>query len=360
MSASGIVFGVGAHHDIADVPAPAAAAGQADRAGLDLISLSDHPYFGARLDAYAAVGFILGRTERLPALVNVTNLPTRPAPMLARTVTSLSALSGGRIVLGMGAGGLWDRIADMGVPRLSPGRRGRGLRGGDRADQEAVRGRPAGHPRGPSTTGSGAGARPGGRRRRCGPGRSAPSPWPPPAGSPTAGSPGTRRTGSRARYRDVAPGHRRGGGRRGPRPGRDPHDLQPPRATSPTGRWPPPAARNGRWLGGSVDLVGSEELTGAVLEHRPPASPSSPPIAADSGRPGRSAVGEGRIAPPSARPSGITVSDLRSGRARAEPHRSSMIIGPCASTGSKETKPSHSVVEGLAARSTGKFGFTFP
>jgi alkanesulfonate monooxygenase SsuD/methylene tetrahydromethanopterin reductase-like flavin-dependent oxidoreductase (luciferase family) len=41
--------------------------------------------------------------------------------MLARTVASLSALSGGRIVLGMGAGGLWDRISDMGVPRLSPG-----------------------------------------------------------------------------------------------------------------------------------------------------------------------------------------------------------------------------------------------
>jgi alkanesulfonate monooxygenase SsuD/methylene tetrahydromethanopterin reductase-like flavin-dependent oxidoreductase (luciferase family) len=41
--------------------------------------------------------------------------------MLARTVTSLSALSGGRIVLGMGAGGLWDRISEMGVPRLSPG-----------------------------------------------------------------------------------------------------------------------------------------------------------------------------------------------------------------------------------------------
>ena len=41
--------------------------------------------------------------------------------MLARAVTSLSALSGGRVVLGMGAGGLWDRISDMGVPRLSPG-----------------------------------------------------------------------------------------------------------------------------------------------------------------------------------------------------------------------------------------------
>ncbi len=41
--------------------------------------------------------------------------------MLARTVTSLSALSGGRIVLGLGAGGLWDRISDLGVPRLTPG-----------------------------------------------------------------------------------------------------------------------------------------------------------------------------------------------------------------------------------------------
>jgi alkanesulfonate monooxygenase SsuD/methylene tetrahydromethanopterin reductase-like flavin-dependent oxidoreductase (luciferase family) len=94
---------------------------QADRDGLDLFSLQDHPYIGERLDTYASIGFVLGRTERLAGLANVTNLPTRPAPMLARMVTSLSALSGGRIVLGMGAGGLWDRISGMGVPRLSPG-----------------------------------------------------------------------------------------------------------------------------------------------------------------------------------------------------------------------------------------------
>lgn len=121
MSVPPVVFGFGAHHDVKDSPELLRAARQADREGLDLISLSDHPYLGARLDAYAAVGFILGRTERLSAFANVTNLPTRPAPMLARAVTSLSALSGGRVVLGMGAGGLWDRIADMGVPRLAPG-----------------------------------------------------------------------------------------------------------------------------------------------------------------------------------------------------------------------------------------------
>ncbi len=94
---------------------------QADRDGLDLFTVSDHPYFSERLDAYAEVGVALGRTERISGLVSVSNLPARPAPMLARTVASLSALTGGRIVLGAGVGGLWDDIARLGVPKLAPG-----------------------------------------------------------------------------------------------------------------------------------------------------------------------------------------------------------------------------------------------
>jgi alkanesulfonate monooxygenase SsuD/methylene tetrahydromethanopterin reductase-like flavin-dependent oxidoreductase (luciferase family) len=50
----------------------------------------------------------------------VTNLPLRPAPVLARTASSLSALSGGRFILGLGAGGAWDSITTMGVPKLRP------------------------------------------------------------------------------------------------------------------------------------------------------------------------------------------------------------------------------------------------
>jgi alkanesulfonate monooxygenase SsuD/methylene tetrahydromethanopterin reductase-like flavin-dependent oxidoreductase (luciferase family) len=94
---------------------------QADREGLDLFSVADHPYFGDRLDAYAALAFILGRTARITGVVTVTNLPSRPAPVLTRTVTSLSALSAGRVVLGVGAGGLWDEIVRLGVQRLEPG-----------------------------------------------------------------------------------------------------------------------------------------------------------------------------------------------------------------------------------------------
>ncbi|WP_158894638.1 LLM class flavin-dependent oxidoreductase [Amycolatopsis anabasis] len=92
----------------------------ADQDGLDLFSVADHPYTARRLDAYATLGFVLAQTRNLTGLVNVTNLPTRPAPMLARTVTSLSALSGGRVVLGLGAGGDWDEIVRMGMARRSP------------------------------------------------------------------------------------------------------------------------------------------------------------------------------------------------------------------------------------------------
>lgn len=115
------VFGVGLSSALTDVPATLALISQADSAGLDHFSVSDHPYFGDRVDAYALLGFGLGRTTRIRALANVTNLPTRPAAMLSRTVTSLSELSGGRVVLGLGVGGLWAEIAKFGVPELGPG-----------------------------------------------------------------------------------------------------------------------------------------------------------------------------------------------------------------------------------------------
>ncbi|SEF35951.1 Flavin-dependent oxidoreductase, luciferase family (includes alkanesulfonate monooxygenase SsuD and methylene tetrahydromethanopterin reductase) [Amycolatopsis pretoriensis] len=114
-------FGIGVSTAVSAVPSTLELAVQVDRAGLDLLTVSDHPYHADRLDAYAEIGVLLGRTERISGLVSVTNLPTRPASMLARTVTSLSALTGGRIVLGMGVGGLWDDIARLGFTKLTPG-----------------------------------------------------------------------------------------------------------------------------------------------------------------------------------------------------------------------------------------------
>ena len=81
--------------DVASAPESARIVAQADREGLDLFSLADHPYFGEKLDAYAMLSFLLGKTERITGVVTVTNVPCRPAPVLARTITSLLALSAG-------------------------------------------------------------------------------------------------------------------------------------------------------------------------------------------------------------------------------------------------------------------------
>ena len=107
--------------DVANVAGVIDLAAAADDNGLDLFTIADHLYFGDKLDAYSAVGYLLGRTTNVTGVVTVTNLPTRPAPLVARAITSLSALSGGRVVLGVGAGAIWDMITKLGVPRLTPG-----------------------------------------------------------------------------------------------------------------------------------------------------------------------------------------------------------------------------------------------
>ena len=99
----------------------------ADDLGLDILAISDHPYFGDRVDAYAQLAFVLGRTQKIAAAAIVTNLFTRPAPILARTLAGLSELSGGRIAIGLGSGGMEEEMAAFGVPYVSPRDRVRAL-----------------------------------------------------------------------------------------------------------------------------------------------------------------------------------------------------------------------------------------
>ncbi|MFE7035207.1 LLM class flavin-dependent oxidoreductase [Streptomyces sp. NPDC057621] len=113
-------FGIGPGVAVDDAPDVVRRVEYADRAGLDFFALSDHPYYGDRLEAYSTLGLLLGRTRSITGVTTVTNLPTRPVPLLARTLSTLSALSGGRVVLGIGAGGYWDDIARFGVTRLGP------------------------------------------------------------------------------------------------------------------------------------------------------------------------------------------------------------------------------------------------
>jgi alkanesulfonate monooxygenase SsuD/methylene tetrahydromethanopterin reductase-like flavin-dependent oxidoreductase (luciferase family) len=92
-----------------------------DRAGLDLAMFQDHPYQPRFHDTWTLLAYAAARTERIHLSGNVLNLPLRPPAVLARAAASLDLLSGGRIELGMGAGGFWDAIEAMGSRRLTPG-----------------------------------------------------------------------------------------------------------------------------------------------------------------------------------------------------------------------------------------------
>ena len=93
----------------------------AERAGVDLVTVQDHPYQRRFDDTWTLLTWMAARTERITLLPNVACLPLRQPAVLAKAAATLDRLSGGRVELGLGAGSFWDAIAAMGGPRRSPG-----------------------------------------------------------------------------------------------------------------------------------------------------------------------------------------------------------------------------------------------
>src|SRR5581483_9843725 len=84
-------------------------------------------------DAWTVLAMLAAATRRVRVGTEVTPLPLRQPVLLAQTVATLDALSGGRAVLGLGAGWFRDEFEDAGVPflpyrrRLEQTREGAGL-----------------------------------------------------------------------------------------------------------------------------------------------------------------------------------------------------------------------------------------
>jgi alkanesulfonate monooxygenase SsuD/methylene tetrahydromethanopterin reductase-like flavin-dependent oxidoreductase (luciferase family) len=93
----------------------------ADRTGLDLVGIQDHPYQRRFFDTWTLISTLVPVTERVRFFPDVANLPLRPPAMLAKAAASLDVLSDGRIEMGLGAGAFWDAIEAMDGPRRSPG-----------------------------------------------------------------------------------------------------------------------------------------------------------------------------------------------------------------------------------------------
>lgn len=98
----------------------------ADRAGVDSIWTMDHffqirisgePPEAPMLEAYATLAFIAGHTRSIQLGTCVTSVAYRHPAVLIKAVTSLDVLSGGRMVLGVGAGAPWNALPSGLSPR---------------------------------------------------------------------------------------------------------------------------------------------------------------------------------------------------------------------------------------------------
>jgi alkanesulfonate monooxygenase SsuD/methylene tetrahydromethanopterin reductase-like flavin-dependent oxidoreductase (luciferase family) len=108
---------------VPDATAPSTTVEQllaADRSGLDVVGVQDHPYQRRFFDTWTLLAYVAGRTERIRLVPDVTNLPLRLPAMLAKAAASLDVLSGGRVEVGLGAGAFWDAVEAMGGPRRTP------------------------------------------------------------------------------------------------------------------------------------------------------------------------------------------------------------------------------------------------
>jgi alkanesulfonate monooxygenase SsuD/methylene tetrahydromethanopterin reductase-like flavin-dependent oxidoreductase (luciferase family) len=92
----------------------------ADELGFDVIGVQDHPYQRRFFDTWTLLTAMAMRTERITLFPDVANLPLRPPAMLAKAAATLDILSGGRIEVGLGAGGFWDAIKAYGGPGRTP------------------------------------------------------------------------------------------------------------------------------------------------------------------------------------------------------------------------------------------------
>jgi F420-dependent oxidoreductase-like protein len=106
-------------------PTVAEIAQAAEAAGFDRIAVMDHvwqhPYAGGGpegpvLEGYAMLAFLAAHTGRVKLLALATPASYRHPGMLAKTVTTLDVLSGGRAWLGIGAGDYEEEARGLGIP----------------------------------------------------------------------------------------------------------------------------------------------------------------------------------------------------------------------------------------------------
>ena len=96
----------------------------AEAAGADAVNCTDHPFPNDEwmatgghhaLDLFVTLAFAAAHTSRLRLHTNLSVIPYRSPGVLAKSVATLDQLSGGRTIIGVGAGYQESEFAALGV-----------------------------------------------------------------------------------------------------------------------------------------------------------------------------------------------------------------------------------------------------
>jgi alkanesulfonate monooxygenase SsuD/methylene tetrahydromethanopterin reductase-like flavin-dependent oxidoreductase (luciferase family) len=93
----------------------------AEELGFDLVSVWDHPHGeNPSFESWTLMTWMAARTSTITVASNVLGLPFRLPALTAKMAESLDRLSGGRLILGLGAGGNDAEFAGYGAPIRTP------------------------------------------------------------------------------------------------------------------------------------------------------------------------------------------------------------------------------------------------
>jgi probable F420-dependent oxidoreductase len=114
-------FGLNINQSAAPGTDPVEDALHAEELGFDMVMLSDHLVGGRPThETWTLLTWLASRTSRVRLGTNVLGLPYRHPAVTAKMAASLDRLSGGRLVLGLGAGGSDAEFHAFGLPVREP------------------------------------------------------------------------------------------------------------------------------------------------------------------------------------------------------------------------------------------------
>ena len=123
-----VLLGVSISTSAAPGADPVAEARAAEDLGFDFVSASDHPGSAhPSYETWTLLSWIAAATSRIVVMPRVLGVPFRAPALVAKAAESLDRLSGGRLLLGLGAGSDDSEFRGLGMPARTPGEKVRGL-----------------------------------------------------------------------------------------------------------------------------------------------------------------------------------------------------------------------------------------